>query len=302
MAQGLLPFQYEIEPKSSGMTALTGLPLYADLAHAIGLPASIRRHIRAREKSSGWTDTQAVMAGIFLNVAGGDHVEDLNVLEKDDGFVRLLMRVEDAGTTRRQRRALQRRWRKERKRGVPSPSAMFRYLERFHDPHQETLREESERKAFIPAPNEYLRGFSRVNADLVAWAQEKQTEELATLDLDATLIQTTKSAALCGYKGFQCYQPLNVRLAEHNPMLYTEFRDGNVPAGFEILRVLAESLELLPDGVTKVRVRSDTAAYQHDFLKYLAEGKNERFGVIEFVIGCDVTDAWSRTSRTRRTL
>ena len=202
MPQRLLPFQYEAEPKSSGMTALAGLPLYADLAHAIGIPASVKRNIHAREGRQGWTDTQAVMAGIFLNLAGGDHVEDLNVLEKDDGFVRLLMRVEDAGMTRRQRRALQRRWRKERKRGVPSPSAMFRYLEKFHDPHQETLRkklrEESERKAFIPAPNEYLRGFSRVNADLVAWAQEKQTEELVTLDLDATLIQTTKSAALYG--------------------------------------------------------------------------------------------------------
>jgi hypothetical protein len=72
-------------------------------------------------------------------------------------------------------------------------------------------------------------------------------------------------------------------------MLHTEFRDGNVPAGFEILRVLVESLDLLPKGIKTVRVRSDTAAYQHDLLKYMAGGKDERFGVIEFVIGCDVT-------------
>jgi len=238
------------------------------------------------------------MSGILLNEAGGEHVEDLNVLGKDDGFGRLLMRLGDAGMSRQQQRALQRRWRKlkERKRAVPSPSAMFRYLEKFHDPHQETLRkkflEESDKKAFIPAPNECLQGFSNVNADLVAWSLEQQPEKLVTLDLDATLIKTTKAAALYGYKGFQCYQPLNVWLAEHNLMLYSEFRDGNVPAGFEILRVFIESLEFLPNGVTKVRVRSDTAAYQHDFLKYMAMGKNKRFGVIEFVIGCDVTDAF----------
>ena len=41
-------------------------------------------------------------------------------------------------------------------------------------------------------------------------------------------------------------------------MLHTEFRDGNVPAGHEQLRVLKESLAMLPEGVEKVRLRSDT--------------------------------------------
>ena len=208
MAQGLLSFQYEFEPKSTGMTALGGLPLYVDLAHAIGLPESIRQNIRVRENSNqGWTDPQMVMGGILLNEAGGEHVEDLNVLEKDDGFCRLLMRVEDAGMTRRQRRALLRRWRKtERKRGVPSPSAMFRYLEKFHDPHQEELRKKSNKKAFIPAPNEYLQGFAKVSADMAAWAQEKQPESTATLDLDATLIETTKAKAMYSYKKVKFYR------------------------------------------------------------------------------------------------
>jgi hypothetical protein len=45
----------------------------------------------------------------------------------------------------------------------------------------------------------------------------------------------------------------------------------------------------LPAGATKLSLRSDTAAYQQDLLKYSAEGKNERFGVIEFVVGAGVT-------------
>jgi hypothetical protein len=171
---------------------------------------------------------------------------------------------------------------------------MFRYLAKFHDPHQETLRKESSKKAFIPAPNEYLQGFAKVNAELVAWALGIEPEEIATLDLDATLIETTKAVALFCYKSFRSYQPLNVWLAEKNLMLHTEFRDGNVPAGSEILRVLVESLEFLPSGFKKVRVRSDTAAYQHDFLKYMAKGKNERFGVIEFVVGCDVSKEFKK--------
>jgi hypothetical protein len=41
--------------------------------------------------------------------------------------------------------------------------------------------------------------------------------------------------------------------------------------------------------VKKVYLRSDTAGYQHDLLKYCEQGKNKRFGRIEFAIGCDVT-------------
>src|SRR3984957_3674718 len=75
-------------------------------------------------------------------------------------------------------------------------------------------------------------------------------------------------------------------------MLYSEFRDGNVPAGHEQLRVMKESLCHLPDGVKKVSLRSDTAGYQEDLLLYCGEGKDPRFGVIEFAIGADVTEAF----------
>jgi hypothetical protein len=46
--------------------------------------------------------------------------------------------------------------------------------------------------------------------------------------------------------------------------------------------------------VVKVYFRGDTAANQKDLLRYCAEGKNERFGVIEFVVGVDVTAEFKR--------
>ena len=52
------------------------------------------------------------------------------------------------------------------------------------------------------------------------------------------------------------------------------FRDGNVPAGFEQRRVLQDALALLPDDVQTVSLRSDSAGYQTELLKYCAEGKN----------------------------
>ena len=91
-------------------------------------------------------------------------MQDLGRMEGDEGFGRVLRRMELDGLSRRERREQERRWRKERRRAVPSPSAAFRYLEAFHDPEQEKLRQAG--KAFIPAPNQYLQGFAKVNRDM----------------------------------------------------------------------------------------------------------------------------------------
>jgi hypothetical protein len=81
--------------------------------------------------------------------------------------------------------------------------------------------------------------------------------------------------------------------------LHTEFRDGNVPAGFEQLRVFKSALDCLPENVEKVKLRSDTAGYQHNLLTYCETGENDRFGRIEFAIGCDVTQAFKNALEYR---
>jgi hypothetical protein len=274
------------------MTALAGLPLYLDLAWVTGLVESIRCHLKLREGQQGWTDAQMVMALILLNLAGGEHVSDLEVLEQDRGFSRVLSRVETAGLTRPQRRAFERRFRRERRRTVPSASAVFRYLGGFHDSEQEKLREAG--RAFIPKPSEALQGLGRVNRDLIAQLQRRRPETTATLDMDATLVETCKEEAFYCYKKFKAYQPFNTYWAEQEVTLHTEFRDGNVPAGQDQLRVLQESLEMLPEGVEKVRLRSDTAGYQHDLLAFCDDGES-RFGRIEFAISCDVTPEFKKS-------
>jgi hypothetical protein len=295
MLQGALPFQYEIEGGPSGLTALAGLPLYLDLMAVCGLRRSFGRHVLARGGAQGWTDAEVLTSLTVLNVAGGDCVDDLRTLEADEGFCRVLQRAELAGLPRRERRAIERRWRKEKKRAVPSPSSAFRYLERFHDEDQEALRHAAgAQKAFIPASNAALRGLPLVNRDLLAFAGAQGVDETATLDTDATLIETKKKAALHCYKHFPAYQPMNVWWAEQGLMVHTEFRDGNVPAGHEQLRVFQEALSHLPKQVKKVRARSDTAGYQHDLMKYCESGADPRFGRIEFAFSSDVTPEFKK--------
>ena len=60
------------------------------------------------------------------------------------------------------------------------------------------------------------------------------------------------------------------------------------------MRVLKEALGHMPLGVGKVLMRSDTAGYQIELLRYCAEGKDERFGVIEFAVGADVTSEFKK--------
>jgi hypothetical protein len=288
LPQGVLGFQYEAERSSTGLTSLAGLPLYLDLVHSSGLAAAIRQHVRVAG-SQGWLDIQMVLALIFLNLAGGDCVEDLERLEQDSGFAAVLQAIERDLLSRIERRSLKSRWRRTRQRTVPSPTAASAWLERFHD--QATPKAVAG-TAFIPAVTAALQGVWRVNQALLDFFQTHQPATTATLDMDATLIGTHKRDALHCYKGFKAYQPLNCWWAEPGAMLYSEFRDGNVPAGHEQLRVLKDCLRYLPMSVTKLLLRSDTAGYQEELLLYCGEGKDPRFGVIDFAIGADVTEAF----------
>ncbi len=290
LPQGVLGFQYEPERSRGGLTSLAGLPLYLDLVHSSGLAAAIRRHVQVAGQQ-GWLDLQMGLAVAFLNLAGGDCVEDLERLQRDSGFAAVLQEIERDLLSRAERGSLKRRWRRERERTVPSPSALSAWLERFHDA---SAPQAVCGTAFILVVTDALQGLWRVNQALLGFIQQHQPAAVATLDMDATLIETHKRDALHCYKGFKAYQPLNCWWAEQGAMLYSEFRDGNVPAGHEQLRVLKASLAHLPASVTKVLLRSDTAGYQEDLLLYCGEGKDPRFGVIDFAIGADVTEAFRR--------
>jgi hypothetical protein len=109
-----------------------------------------------------------VLALMLVNIAGGESVADLEVLNTDEGFSRLRRRVEQHGLGRRQRRERERRWRKERRRSVPSASAACWSLGAFEVAGHKAQRG----KAVIPVPSAPRVGLGQVNADLVGYAQQ----------------------------------------------------------------------------------------------------------------------------------
>jgi hypothetical protein len=293
MTQGVLSFKYEEEKKDFGTTSLAGSLVFLDLLHKMGFKNIVERNLSAKEGKQGWSDYCFLVSMILLNLCGGDCVNDINGLEGDAGLKRIFKNLDLKNAFERHcQKLIHQQWPNGEKNTFPSPTSIFRYLDVFHNPLEEERRPQN--KAFIPLPNENLLGLSGINKEMLEFLQLNNPEKVATIDMDATIIRSQKEQAQYSYKKCKGYQPLNVWWWQQNCMVYTEFRDGNVPAGFQQKRVLSEALSCLPPGVEKVYLRSDTAGYQHELLKYCEQGENERFGRIEYAIGSDVTPEFKR--------
>jgi len=132
----------------------------------------------------------------------------------------------------------------------PSADRLLSFLYAFHD---EALIERAraqlrgDRVAYIPEENEALQGLARVNLAFVqrVAAQGKCTR--ATLGHDATIQESHKHEAQPHYKGGRGYQPSVIYWAEQDLVIADEYRDGNVPAGMENLRLIRRGFASLPD-------------------------------------------------------
>ena len=283
MPQKPLPFKYEEETRSSGLTGLAGLPLYLELLYFLKIPDVMRLHLD--EGISGkalWRPSEIVQSLMLMNLAGGEHVDDLHMLEADAGFCTLLEKINECGLTGSQRRS-RRRLRKQQNAGLlPSCSTVFRFLKR---DGIDGLAGRGQGAAYIPEASDTVRRLGACNQALIAAMAHNKPSDTVTLDMDATLIETHKADSLYSYKGFSAYQPMNVWWDEQRVMLHTQFRDGNVPAHYALREVLEEAISLLPKGAGKdgLFFRSDTAAYVIDLLKYCEDTH------IQFAVGCPMS-------------
>lgn len=287
MSQNPRFYQLELLSDTVQLVSQAGVAPFLDLLVRCGF---LRRALElVRTRKQGWPDVVQCVGLVVLLLADGEHVDDVGRLRADRALCGLI----DRYFSRLLRGDDKRAYVRARRRGaLPSPSSLRRFLESFHDEEQEALRAQSDVKAFIPKENTALRSLAELNASLLDYTLRCLPHRSLTLDMDATLAESHNSTALFCYKHFPGYQPLNVFVSELAQMLYSSFRDGNVTAGHRQLEVLQRALDLLPTGVREVSLRTDTQGYEWKLLRYCAEGKNDRFGVIPFAIGADVTDAF----------
>jgi len=271
MSQVLLPFTIERIEDGDSLTARAGLPLVVETMRALGLGGSIREHVRVRRRASGYGEGVKIEWLVALQAAGGECVDDINVLRADGGLCRLL-----GGAP-------------------PSAEALRQFLYAFHDEaliEQAKQRRPAGQEAYIPEENAALRGLGQVNVDLVhrVAAQGKCTR--ATLDHDATIQESHKRQAQPHYKGGRGYQPSAIYWAEQDLVLADEYRDGNVPAAMNNLTLIRRGFAALPQTVTERYFRADSACYDERVLKWLADDDRDDGpkGRIGFTISADMTE------------
>lgn len=245
----LLPFQLDSEPATDTLTAFGGLPLVAQTYRSLGLPQSVARHLRFKQRQRGLDEATLVESFVLLNVAGGDCLEDFRRLAEDPGLPTMLGHA------------------------LPLPDAARKFLYAFHR-DEAIVTAKAQRPAgqvaFIPEDTVPLQGLAQVNVDLVrAVAARCPDQRIATINQDATIYESHKREALVHYEGGRGYQPMMAVWAELNLVVDDQFRNGNVPASFAPLPVAQAAFAALPPTVQAYYYRGDSACHEHALLTWL---------------------------------
>jgi hypothetical protein len=227
------PLLFEVDPQpiEETLTALGGIPLVVQTFRSLGLPQSVKEHVGVKERERGYDEATFVESFVVLNAAGGECPEDFKRLRADPGLAEMIGHE------------------------LPSPAAALQFLYAFHA--DEKITEAQQRRlpeqiAYIPEETRPLEGWGRVNRDLVQrYGERCPDQHIATVDQDATIIESHKQEALPTYEGKRGYQPMLAVWAETGLVLADQFRDGNVPAQMEPLEVAQRAFAALPSTVNE---------------------------------------------------
>ena len=225
------------------VTPWAGAALLVELYRKAGVEAAGERALGRKRSPKGLREKQIVESFVLLSSLGGDCLDDMKRLRDDKGLEAML--------------------------GYrpPAPETARQWLDKFHE--EKAMADKPIQGAFIPVESAPLVGLKEPNRQAILTYVERVSPGLqVTLDVDAQLVETAKRDARYCYEGYKSFQPMEVCWAETGLVLADEFRDGNVPAGKDIKRMVDEAYEMLPPGEWKVRVRSDSAGYQQDTLDH----------------------------------
>ena len=269
MTEKLNEIDIEVVEKTPEMTPYAGAIPFMKMCKGMGLPEIINKSLNVRG-SKGYQDSDHILSMVTMQILGGSAIDDLEMLKQN---------LETNGSPFQ----------------IPSPTAARTFMSNFHD--EEEAKKQKQGHSYIPKMNEHLAGFDAIHAYVFRKAHEFNPLKSITLDQDATFIPTSTKNALYNYKGDKAYGALNTYCPEHNIIVGTRFQAGNVPAGYDQLEELKRVLSTPPEGVMEVTLRSDSAGYQEDILRYCAEGQNDRFGVINFTISCKIVESFKQAAK-----
>ena len=85
-----LLFKIDPEPAPETLRALGGIPLLVQAFRSLGLPGSVQRQVRIKQRQRGYDEATMVESFVILNAAGGECLADFDRLREDGGLAVIL--------------------------------------------------------------------------------------------------------------------------------------------------------------------------------------------------------------------
>ena len=263
--QPRLPFELDSEIETSLVTGHAGVPLVLELFRVCGAAGVVDALCSRKVRKRGLSASEMVEGLLSLWSAGGERCEDLERLREDRALAVLVGHE------------------------FPAPQTARDFLEGFHEDDAAPLW--AGESSSVPEESGVLQGLHEALKRIPAHQQAMLPQRVATLDVDATILESEKQSAQPTYDGRRGYQPVVAVWAEQDQIVAEEFRDGNVPAGSGNLRLVQKAVRSLPPGVERVRVRGDSALYEYPLLRWMDEQG------IEFAVSADMSKQLLREVR-----
>lgn len=268
------PFVLDPRPLFEATSPHAGLLSVSRAYRSLGVPALVAANLSLRKRQRGFAEAQFIESISLLQAVGGECPEDMHLLAGDPCLER--------GLGYR----------------PPKATAVREFLERFHDKELEKLRPKREvQKSFIFPSSPPVAALQQVQSGLVRriarlYAKAGQAQRMATVDQDATIIESHKEAAYGHYEEGRGYQPMVAVWAEADLVLADEFRDGNVPAKQDPLTCAKLAFAALPETVTRRYFRGDSACHENELLEWLKhpDRQQEPGGRIGFAVSAVMSE------------
>jgi hypothetical protein len=262
------PFVLDPRPLAEASSPHAGLLATSRAYRSLGVPDLIASSVKLRKRLRGYSEGQMTESLVLLQTVGGDCPEDIRLLAHDPCLER--------GLGYR----------------PPKVTAVREFLELFHDEEIAMQRPSRQiQKSFILPSTQPVKALQDVQAHTVRriarrYEQQGQPQQIATVDQDATIIESHKKTALPHYDGGRGYQPMVAVWAEADLVLADEFRDGNVPARQEPLTCAKMAFAALPVDIKARYFRGDSACHESELLHWLSHSDraDEAGGTIGFAV------------------
>lgn len=224
-------FPFKIEITKEVLTARSGLALFAEYNHGIGLRELADKYLPLPGSNRGFKPSVFVKSIVLMLQGGGRSFEDLRELKGDEGLMNLI------GYD-----------------NIPNADTAGDWMRRMGD---------------IESGQLGLKGLGDVRDVLNQRIMKRDETKEYTLDADAMEIIAGKDDAMYTYKGNQGYMPMAGFLYETGICIHDEFREGNTAPAYGQLGFYRQCKTRMPKGKRIGKYRADSASYQAELINEL---------------------------------